>query len=426
MKALYSLLWRWHFLIGLLAAPILISVSLSGALYVFEPQLEPLLESYQKYPACADCARLSYSQLADAAQQQRPDWLVHVLYEPFHGRAVQVHLEDPAGKQPDLEVFLDPHNGNIIHTRNEGDGIFPFILRLHRTLLSGEIGRHITELMISWIFVTLILGFLLWWPRRSKGGGGWWPRMRSKGRRFWRDLHSVVGFYMLPLFVLIAFTGLFFSPWANKTILAGMYVADQLPEIYLKPPKVSEPPLQADRLPIDGMISDFLARNDVDYFDIHFAEEPEDAYVISAHVGFDVWKIRQSHYNPYTGELLGEARWDDLKPGAKAMLLFFPLHTGSIFGLGTQIIALIAALLMVGISITGIVMWSIRRKPGELGMPELNANQQGLGWKGWTLVIVLGLLWPAFGASLLAIFIYGGLRWLWQRRSAGTPVQEGA
>ncbi len=421
MKLLYPLLWRWHFIIGLLAAPVLISVSITGALYAFEPQLERVFEPFQTYAPCDDCERLPYSVLTGTGHAQRPEWHLHALFDPGNGRSIQVHLEDPAGEKEDLAVFLDPHTGEVLHQRSADEGIFTFILRLHRTLLAGEFGRNITEIMISWIFVTLFLGFTLWWPRRNKGGGGWWPRLRSKGRRFWRDLHSVIGFYLLPIFLLIGFTGLFFSPWANYTILAGMFAADQLPDIYISPPKVENPPANAERLGIDGIIDDFLARNDVEHFDVHYPEAPEDAYVLSAHIGFDVWKLRQAHYNPYNGQLLGEARWEDLKPGAQALMLFFPLHTGSIFGLGTQIIAFVAALLMVFISIAGIVMWWLRRKPGEIGLPELGDNPQRPGWKGWLLIAVLGLMLPAFGASLLVIFAYSGLRRFKRRQFSEEP-----
>lgn len=421
MKKLYPLLWRWHFIIGLVAAPVLITVSLTGAMYAFEPQLKPLFEPFQRIEACSSCQRLPYSVLGQKGHAQRADWQLHELVDAGQNRSVQVRLEDPSGYQPDHIVFINPHSGEILHERSKEEGIFVFILRLHRTLLGGEIGRHITELMISWVFITLLLGFLLWWPRRLKLAGGWRPRLRASGRRFWRDLHSITGLYLLPMFLLIGFTGLFFSPWTGKTILAGMYVTGQLPEIYVTPPKLENPPKDGRaRLSIDSIIADFLSRNEVSHFDVHYPEAAEDLAVVSAHIGTEVWKLRQAHYNPYDGTLVAEARWQDLKPGAKALMLFSPLHTGKIFGLGTQILACIAALLMVFICIAGIVMWWIRRKPGETGLPEIGKNQAGPGWVIWLCITVTGLLLPAFGASLLVIFLAYGLRCLWQRAHKNT------
>ncbi len=414
MKQLYPLLWRWHFLIGLLAAPVLVIVSLTGALYVFEPQLEPMFESFRQHAACEDCERQPYAELAAHARLEFPNLHIHELVNPGPGFNIKAVLE--ATDESEVEVFLDPYSGNIVHSQPGDTGLFPFLLRLHRTLLAGEFGRFVTELMISWIFVTLFLGLLLWWPRRAKGAGGWWPRLNAKGRRFWRDLHSVTGFYLLPLLLLIAFTGLFFSPWSGKAMLAGMYVSNQLPALYIKPPKLAEPPTsEARRLPIDHVIDDFVARNNPAYFDIHFPEAPTDLYVLSAHVGFDVWRMSQAHYNPYTGELMGEARWQDLKPGGKALMLFFPLHTGTIFGLGTQIVALLGALAMLGLCLAGIAMWWLRKPQGELGLPEQAHNQSGIPKKTWPLIAALCLLLPAFGASLAVILLCSRLRPLWKR-----------
>lgn len=426
MTALYPLLWRWHFLIGLLAAPVLILISITGALYVFEPQLEPVFESFQKHPPCQDCRRLSYAQLAEIGQAQQPGWLLHELVLPGPGRSVQVQLEHPQEAEPDQVVFLDPHDGSVLHQRGKNEGLFVFILRLHRTLLAGEAGRYLTELVISWVFVTLLLGFALWWPRRARGPGGWWPRLRSRGRRFWRDLHSVTGFYLLPLLLLISFTGLFFSPLAGKSMLGGMYLADQLPALYLDPPKVSNPPVAGSRLPADFFIQDFLNRSGADHFDIHFPEAATDAAVLSTHVAHELWHLHQAHYDPYSGALLGEARWADLKPGAKALMLFFPLHTGNIFGLGTQVLAFVSALLLCAISITGVLMWWRRRPAGQLGLPPVAERQAGLPWPLWPLMLLLACLMPLFGASVLALLLVSGMQRLRRRslRKPGAPARD--
>lgn len=39
---LYGIVWRWHFVIGLLAVPIVCVIALTGALYAFEPELSTL------------------------------------------------------------------------------------------------------------------------------------------------------------------------------------------------------------------------------------------------------------------------------------------------------------------------------------------------------------------------------------------------
>ncbi len=61
------------------------------------------------------------------------------------------------------------------------------------------------------ILVTCISGVILWWPGRQR----WWPRMTmrlsSRGPRFLRELHNVVGFWLFALVFLWALTGVYFA-----------------------------------------------------------------------------------------------------------------------------------------------------------------------------------------------------------------------
>jgi hypothetical protein len=44
-NALYRTLWRWHFYAGLFVIPFIIILSLTGAVYLFKPQIESFEES---------------------------------------------------------------------------------------------------------------------------------------------------------------------------------------------------------------------------------------------------------------------------------------------------------------------------------------------------------------------------------------------
>ncbi len=39
----YNLAWRWHFYAGLFVAPFMILLALTGIIYLFKPQLDPLM-----------------------------------------------------------------------------------------------------------------------------------------------------------------------------------------------------------------------------------------------------------------------------------------------------------------------------------------------------------------------------------------------
>jgi uncharacterized iron-regulated membrane protein len=62
-------------------------------------------------------------------------------------------------------------------------------------------------------------------------------------------------------------------------------------------------------------------------------------------------------FDQHTGEVLKFDRFEDKPIGTKIISLFPLLHTGSIFGLPTQIIYLIACLIATTLPITGVMIW---------------------------------------------------------------------
>jgi uncharacterized iron-regulated membrane protein len=407
---LYRFAWRWHFYVGLLAAPVLLIVSLTGALYAFEPQLRPILEPYRVAPACDQCERLAYDRLAQIAQEARPDLTLHALSDPGRGRTVVFTLEDEAGGAPDRQLFVDARSGEILADVDKGGALLDQLLGLHRRLLAGPLGHFIVELTTSWVVVTLLLGAMLWWPSRATRAG-WWPRPGARGRQRWRDWHSVAGFYLLPLALMLAFTGVFFSPWAQKAMLGGLYAAGQLPRMYVSPPRLDAP--IDDSAPLasfDTIITDFSQLARPDEFTLELPHGPDKPIEMNAHLGHQVDKLYLAAYHPETGERLDAQGWDDLAPGAKAVMLFFPLHTGNILGLGTQILAAAASLLMAAITVLGLVMWWLRRPDGRLGLPQRNSADRPPRWV-WVVVAGAGLLMPAFGLSIPVIAVL-----LWSTR----------
>lgn len=401
MERLYPLLWRWHFVVGLLCAPFLLTLSITGALYAFQPQLEPVLEAeWQRLAPCADCQASAVSAQIAAAQAQYPGLeLEHYGRYRDPSRSAVVFLKDAASDEHRM-VWVNPYTLDVLGSRLETSGFFATVFHLHTRLLAGEPGRWLIELATSWVFVTLLMGLLLWWPRRAKKAGGWVPRVRSQGRRFWRDLHAVGGFYLLPVALVIVYTGLLFSPVAGKALLAEMALAGQIPDAFMSPPKVEAQPDQTP-LGIDDLTTDFLEDAPAADWFISFPHEPGDPTVISVREALP-WNTRIVYYNHYSGERLAELKWDGLAPGAKALLLFFPLHTGLILGWPTQVLAMLVALGLAGLVGSGIGMWWLRRRPGELGLPRLREVPR-LGWFFYASLLLLAVAMPLFCISFLAV-----------------------
>jgi uncharacterized iron-regulated membrane protein len=418
-ERLYPQVWRWHFLVGLFCAPVLLVLSLTGMLYAFQPQLEPLIESdWQRMSACEACTEQPVSAQLEVVQARFPNAQVeHYLefVDPERSHVVLLHAE---GEEEHRLVWINPYSLEILGSRMEDEGFFPVVFALHTRLLSGEPGRWVIELVASWIVVTLLMGLALWWPRRAKRGGGWLPRFRSRGRRLWRDLHAVSGFYLLPLALIVVYTGLLFSPVAGRALLFEMAALGQIPESFLNPPAVESPVSAID---IDALVADFKKdAREADWF-ASWPEEASEPLVIGVREALP-WNTRMVYYDPYLRQRLDAFQWSELRLGSKALLLFFPLHTGQILGWPGQVLAMLTALGLAGLVASGVWMWSLRRSPGSLSLPPIRKSDRW-GKPVTVVLILLALLMPLFGLSLLTVLLVGTLaKYLRSRKAVEAPA----
>ena len=68
------------------------------------------------------------------------------------------------------------------------------------------------------------------------------------------------------------------------------------------------------------------------------------------------------YIDQYSGKVLGKFAFEERSLGAKVRSAFKPVHTGSIWGTPTKIIAFIACLFGVSFPITGTIMWMNRTR----------------------------------------------------------------
>jgi len=189
----YNAVWRWHFYAGLFCIPFVLWLALTGSLYLFRPQIEALID--RPYANVATQApRASAAAQAQAAVRAVPGSVLHRYQLPdTPNQAVQIIVG--AGAR-ETRVFVHPQTLAILKRVDEDNRLMPIVFRLHGELLAGDKGSYLVELAASWTIVMILSGLFLWWPRGGGLGGMLYPRLRSGGRRFWRDLHGVTGFWI--------------------------------------------------------------------------------------------------------------------------------------------------------------------------------------------------------------------------------------
>ena len=417
--------WRWHFYAGLFCIPFVIILSLTGAAYLFKPQVEAFLDSPYDHLFVEGDPRSAEAQVK-AALAAAPEGSRLRFYEVRREAddAARVILSTPDGP---LIAFVHPETNVVLGLQREADRPMEVIKTLHGELLMGDRGSILVELAAGWAVVMILTGLVLWFPRGGRGPGGiLWPRLGLGGRLAWRDLHAVTGFWISGLALFLLLTGL---PWttvwndAFKEVrrATGTLAASQ----EWSSGRNTE---QAEEHAAHRALSGPAGHKD------HAAEAsaPSLDRMAEAAAGLGLpppvliappapgggwrsspdWTVRSETPNrpqrvvltldPASGAVTGREDFGEKHPIDQAIGYGIAAHEGQLFGLGNQVLGLIAAGGLVLLSVSGIVMWRRRGPQGVLGAPERLANPGAAGGVGLA-ILALGVFMPVLGVSLVAV-----------------------
>lgn len=424
----YLAVWRWHFWAGLLVSPVLIALAVTGTLIVFQPQLEPLLDRDLYFIEDGSGPQVPLQAFAEAVPRELPGfYLAHFYAYPDPART----WDGFAYRRTDhgitsRRVFFDWRQGELLGHQDYNTTFFRQVIEIHRTLLAGLPGRVVTESATCWGIVSVLSGLYLWWPRKKeKLFGVWLPRLRGAPRTILRDWHTVPALYLSLVLLVIMVTGLFFSPLWGAGFRAGAFLTGGFPAFLLSPP-ASKPAEDPEQPPIS--LDEVLALAGQHY---PFTRETYEIVLPTpgSQEAFQVLNANNLPWKPiailfidaYTGERLHYATGSDLPWQTHLARLFYPIHTGAVLGWPTQILALLACLVLMATTLLGVVMWWRRRPKGRFGSPRQPPPGTTPAWI-IALTAALALFLPTVGLALAALFLFGLARnRLTRRTPAGLP-----
>ncbi|WP_456311912.1 PepSY-associated TM helix domain-containing protein [Pseudomonas shirazensis] len=275
-KSLFKRVMAWlHLWLGLASGIIVVIVSLTGCIYVFEHEIKDFIEDW-RFVEPQEQAYLLPSQLvtiADKAMKGKhatsvtfggKDDAAIVGYftekkgdgkgrdgKAREGKSEHKRQEGKEKKQSEVaksdnektkgrgkhrekgkeekskkrrggiftSVYMNPYTGEVLNiksvSRGDSPDFFRFILNGHRALwLPYDIGRPIVGVAVLIFVFLLISGIVLWWPTK------WIKSIRDKSfkiklsatfKRLNYDLHNVLGFYSMIFLLFISITGLVWS-----------------------------------------------------------------------------------------------------------------------------------------------------------------------------------------------------------------------
>ena len=438
--SLKALLWRFHFYVGVLVAPILILTSLSGILYVFAPQIEEVV--YAKLFRIAPVGgkpALTLDEQLTAFRESRPDARVQTVtpsFSPERSVALSFAIGKGGGgggehdghnmggkkpesgtaksdegggkkekKEPLTTAFVNPQTGALLGTLDEESRFKPWMKRFHKTYLGGENGRIVTELGTSWLMVLLLTGFVLWFPSKaSRVAGVWVPRLKGASRLKWRDFHSILGAYLLLATLALCFTGLTWSRFSGNYRRSFQKAIGQESAFRIKPPKAEPHDGGATKLSLAEIQRIAEGAGAARPYKITLPKGPTGVYGVQT---FDDPAFTESltvFVDPYTGKVLGKKGRGSTPPVAQFFSMGVAFHEGRLFGLTNQLLCALAAGTIIFSTISGLVMWKKRSPQGVFRAPKAMSGVR-IPTALWIVGLVLGAFLPVASVSLILILV---------------------
>ena len=353
-----------HLWLGISSGLVVFIVALTGSILVFEEELEPVI--YPKFhvvEAPKDQSPLSLDKLRSIVTNTYPrQRIARIEIEPHADRTVIFDLVKGKKEKNVLSVAVNPYTAEITDTRRENESFFHIVLQLHRYLCLKDTGKAITGVATIMFIVIMITGLVLWWPNRKQASQRFIIKWNAKFKRLNWDLHAVFGFYVLPFTFLIALTGLVWSyKWVNGMIFL---TSDGKPQQKREAPAnvgitdttstgtLAKIVTETHRLlPHPGRIQFTLPESDS--LSITVSKVNGNASISNV--------VDFLYFDQSDGKLISKRLYDDETTGMKVRRLVFPIHTGSIWGWPTKVLALLVALITATLPVTGVVIWVGRK-----------------------------------------------------------------
>ncbi len=399
-----NVLFQIHWFLGITAGVVLAVVGITGGLMSFERSIMDAM-SPDVVSVQVTGERLTPDAIAEHFRAQREGARVEqITLWPDAGRSALIRLAPPPGERRGETVYMNPYTGELLG-KIRGEQFFRTVRSLHRWLLipveEGEIniGRQITGFSAFALVFFALSGLYLRWPRRALNWRNWFRIDFSlKGRNFYWALHSVIGTWLILMYLLMALTGLTWSyAWFKNgasIVLTGepvqerrgfgpggpggaqgaggmnregrpggegrggegrMNRAGEMHQVHTEP------------VGIDAAWASFVvkAENNFKFASVTIPRTEKDPVMIN-YVAPDATNDRQRSlvsFNATSGELISDQPYKPLEPlGKRIMQGIYELHTGEWFGTPGLIINMTASLLMPLFTITGFLLYFDRRK----------------------------------------------------------------
>lgn len=420
--------WRWHFYAAFLVAPVLLILAVTGLVYLFRFQLEPLINAdlIKASAPSADSIQQPYANQLAAVERSFPDARIVSMTEPrSQDRSTVFSVTMPDDSVRD--VFVNPYGAQVLGSLDPDTTLSGYAVRIHGELMAGTWGERLIELAACWAIVMAITGYYLFWKGR---------RARSRQRRSLRSRHAQIG--------LVAGVGLLFLlvsglPWTGfwgekaQTLATSRGTSlwsldhgaisdpastldESLPHTHADVPwaqgatpvpQSQEPTGEPGERSIANVDTAVAVASEAGLRRPMTVALPvaDDGVFSVIGFAFDAPSDERTvHVDQFGGDVVSTYGFADYPTLAKVVSQGIGLHEGRTFGAWSMAGSTLMCLVVIASCVTGPLMWWRRRPSGSLGAPRGR-----MPLRGTPLLVVgligLGVLLPFFGLSVLVVLL---------------------
>lgn len=345
---------KYHSFAGLIASLFLILMGISGAILVFQHDIEDY--QWREYIEVKDYRGLHVDRGIQTIQKKYADWDTRLMHFE-ENEAMIFNLRKPTER---LFVFVHPTSGEIIQEINELTTFTRWLLKFHYSFQAGPAGRILVFIIGLLFLFSLLSGIYLYRKSFVKTLLFKTPVSRKSKRTLYSSLHRIIGTWALLLNLVLVITGIFLA-WTVAAAGLNPTAAPQTPAITASAEELLET--------IAVNFPDFtptylrLPLNPEAHLTVYGLFD-DDAFFYS-----EFYNSIKADY--HSGEIQSVSRVQEANLQTKLSSTLIPLHFGQYGGVWTKLLYCFTGLSGPFLSITGFLIWK-KGKPKKKRLRKKN------------------------------------------------------
>lgn len=340
-----------HLWLGLFSGIIVMIISLTGCMYVFESDIRTYMQKDYAYVPVSRQQPASLATLLHDMSKIAPGKKITAI--EINHTAPNATVAFSAGKGN--VYYLNPYNGNLV--KRSGKDYLLTIREIHTSLLMGETGKFIIRWSVVIFVIMLVSGLILWFPGQVRLiRQAFTIKWEGSFKRVNYDLHNVLGFYASGILLIISLSGLYFGFKEVRTavsFLSGSKLTEgKKATPAIKPEIIDDIPERYGKMYADAIgqypgaeLTTLTFRKDGNIrLRLNYASN---------------WERKRNtfFYNADNGTLISSKLYKDYTRADIIEAANYDLHTGQIFGLFGKIVATVISLISASLPVTGFIIW---------------------------------------------------------------------